>query len=329
MSSSPKPQAPIPKPQAPCPKPRIGITSGDPAGIGPEIALKAINDPRVTSACEPILYGASPSEVSPKFPPGRPSAESGRAAYDAIVQAAGDAMSRAIAGIATAPISKEALALAGLKWPGHTELLQHLTGAPRVAMLFHTDTLIVTLATIHVPIAEVPRALTPRRLQDAIELTAEWLPRIGVRQPRIAVAGLNPHAGEAGLIGTEDRDVIAPVVAACRDRGLDVIGPLPADSLFARVARPMWNQPSKWNQPLGWSSETFDAVVACYHDQGLIPVKLLGFGRAVNVTLGLPIVRTSVDHGTAYDIAGQGTADHSSLVEAILLAARLANSSHG
>jgi 4-hydroxythreonine-4-phosphate dehydrogenase len=301
-------------------KPRIGITCGDPAGIGPEIALKAIHDPRVTSACEPIPYGASASEVAARFPPGRPSAESGRAAYEAIVQAAGDAMSGAIAGIATAPISKEALSLAGLKWPGHTELLQHLTGAPRVAMLFHADTLIVTLATIHVPIAEVPRALTPRRLQDAIELTAEWLPRIGVRQPRIAVAGLNPHAGEAGLIGTEDRDVIAPVVAVCRGRGLEVTGPLPADSLFARA---MWRPPS------GGPAPSFDAVVACYHDQGLIPVKLLGFGRAVNVTLGLPIVRTSVDHGTAYDIAGQGTADHSSLVEAILLAARLANSSHG
>jgi 4-hydroxythreonine-4-phosphate dehydrogenase len=291
-------------------KPRIGITSGDPAGIGPEIALKAINNPRVTSACEPILYGVSPSDASARFPPGRPSAESGRAAYDAIVQAAGDATSGAIAGIATAPISKEAFALAGLKWPGHTELLQHLTGASRVAMLFHTDSLVVTLATIHVPIAEVPRALTPRRLQDAIELTAEWLPRIDVRQPRMAVAGLNPHAGEAGLIGTEDRDVIAPVVGACRERGLDVTGPLPADSLFAHHDR-------------------FDAVIACYHDQGLIPVKLLGFGRAVNVTLGLPIVRTSVDHGTAYDIAGRGTADHSSLVEAILLAARLSNSSHG
>jgi 4-phospho-D-threonate 3-dehydrogenase / 4-phospho-D-erythronate 3-dehydrogenase len=291
-------------------KPRIGITSGDPAGIGPEIALKALNDPRVTGACEPILYGVSSSDASARFTPGRSSAESGRAAYDAIVQAVGDATSGAIAGIATAPISKEAFALAGLKWPGHTELLQHLTAASRVAMLFHTDSLVVTLATIHVPIAEVPRALTPRRLQDAIELTAEWLPRIGVRRPRIAVAGLNPHAGEAGLIGTEDRDVIAPVVAACRERGLDVTGPLPADSLFAHHNR-------------------FDAVIACYHDQGLIPVKLLGFGRAVNVTLGLPIVRTSVDHGTAYDIAGRGTADHSSLVEAILLAARLANSSHG
>jgi 4-hydroxythreonine-4-phosphate dehydrogenase len=242
-------------------------------------------------------------------------------------------MRGAIAGIATAPISKEAFALAGLEWRGHTELLQHLTGAPRVAMLFHTESLIVTLATIHVPLSEVPRALTPARLQDAIELTAEWLPGIGVSRARIAVAGLNPHAGEAGLIGTEDRDLIAPVVAACRERGLDVTGPLPADSLFARAVGDRWRQASgsdrwrqasgsdRWRQPSGWPS--FDAIIACYHDQGLIPVKLVGCGRAVNVTLGLPIVRTSVDHGTAYDIAGQGTADHSSLVEAILLAARL------
>ncbi len=289
------------------PKPRIGITCGDPAGIGPEIAIKAVADPRVADACEPILYGPSPSAGGGAFALGRPTAESGRAAYDAIVQASADAMQGTIAGIATAPISKEGFALAGLPWRGHTELLQHLTGAARVAMLFHADPLTVTLATIHVPISEVSRELTPRRLQDAIELTAEWLPGIGVDRPRIAVAGLNPHAGEAGLIGTEDRDVIAPVVAACRAGGLDVTGPLPADSLFAR-----WNEHRR-----------FDAVVACYHDQGLIPVKLLGFGRAVNVTLGLPIVRTSVDHGTAYDIAGRGTADHSSLVEAILLAARL------
>jgi 4-phospho-D-threonate 3-dehydrogenase / 4-phospho-D-erythronate 3-dehydrogenase len=294
-------------------KPRIGITTGDPAGIGPEIADKAAADPRVTAVCEPILYGASASVNPGSFPPGRPTAESGRVAYDAVVRASTDAVEGTIAGIATAPISKEAFALAELPWRGHTELLQHLTGAPRVAMLFYTEALTVTLATIHVPISEVPHALTPGRLQDAIELTAEWMPRIGIHRPRIAVAGLNPHAGEAGLIGTEDRDVIAPVVAACHARGLDVAGPFPADSLFARAVRGRSAAPA-----------AFDAVVACYHDQGLIPVKLVGFGRAVNVTLGLPIVRTSVDHGTAYDIAGRGEADHSSLVEAILLATRLA-----
>jgi 4-hydroxythreonine-4-phosphate dehydrogenase len=294
-------------------KPRIGITCGDPAGIGPEIACKAASDDRVTSVCEPVLYGPSSPDAVRSFTAGRPSAESGRAAYDAVVQAVGDVKDGRLHAIATAPISKEAFALTGLKWRGHTELLQDLTGARRVAMLFHTDTLKVTLATLHVPLAEVPRALTPDRLRDAIELTAEWLPRIGIARPRLAVAGLNPHAGEAGLIGTEDRDVIAPVVRACQSWGMDVTGPLPADSLFAR-----------WYEPSGSSKRSkFDAAIACYHDQGLIPVKLLGQGRSVNVTLGLPIVRTSVDHGTAYDIAGRGVADHSSLVEAILLAVRL------
>jgi 4-hydroxythreonine-4-phosphate dehydrogenase len=286
-------------------KPRVGITVGDPAGIGPEIAGKAAADPRVTAACETVVYGPTRDEQR-AFAPGRPTAETGRAAHDAIVRAVADARQGRIAAIATAPMSKEALALAGLPWRGHTELLQHLTGAPRVAMLFHTDTLKVTLATIHVPLAEVARALTPARLRDAIELTAEWLPRVGVARPRLAVAGLNPHAGEHGVIGTEDRDVIAPVVAESRARGLDVEGPFPADTLFVRAAR-----------------GAFDAVIACYHDQGLIPVKLLAFGRAVNVTLGLPIVRTSVDHGTAFDIAGRGEADASSLVEAVLLAIRL------
>jgi 4-hydroxythreonine-4-phosphate dehydrogenase len=310
-----RPPAPGPRPPASGLRPQIGITCGDPAGIGPEIARRAAADARVTAACEPVLYGPSTDDELRPFQLGRPTAESGRAAYEAIVKASADAARGTIGGIATAPISKEAFALAGLPWRGHTELLQHLTGAPRVAMLFHTEALTVTLATIHVPIAEVPRALTPARLQDAIELTAGWMPLVGITRPRIAVAGLNPHAGEAGLIGTEDRDIIAPVVAACQARGIDVAGPFPADSLFAR-----------WYEPSGSSSNRrrFDAAVACYHDQGLIPVKLLGLGRAVNVTLGLPIVRTSVDHGTAYDIAGRGEADHSSLVEAILLAARLA-----
>jgi 4-hydroxythreonine-4-phosphate dehydrogenase len=289
--------------QAPRPKPRIGITCGDPAGIGPEIASKAASDDRVTSVCEPVLYGPFSRDALRAFAPGRPSAESGRAACEAIVKAVADVREGRLHAIATGPISKEAFALAGLTWRGHTELLQDLTGARRVAMLFYTEALKVTLATIHVPLAEVPRALTPERLRDAIELTAEWLPRLGITRPRLAVAGLNPHAGEAGLIGTEDRDVIAPVVCACQARGIDVTGPLPADSLFAR-----------WR---------FDAAIACYHDQGLIPVKLLGRGKSVNVTLGLPIVRTSVDHGTAYDIAGRGAADHASLVEAILLAVRL------
>jgi 4-hydroxythreonine-4-phosphate dehydrogenase len=203
-------------------------------------------------------------------------------------------------------VNKAAFAAAGLPWKGHTDLLAHLTGAPRVAMMFHADVLRVVLATVHVPLRDVPALLTRDLLEGVIDLTASSLPRFGVSVPRLALAGLNPHAGEEGLIGTEDRDVLAPAVAACRGRGIDVAGPFPADTVFVRAVK-----------------GEFDAVVACYHDQGLIPVKMAAFGRAVNVTLGLPIVRTSVDHGTAFDIAGRGVADPSSLVEAIKLAARL------
>ena len=288
-------------------KPRIGITVGDPSGIGPEIAAKAIAERRVLEVCEPRLYGPhTPDDLRP-YEPGVLSAPAGRAAYDAIVEAVRDARRGAIHGIATAPVNKEAFAMAGLPWKGHTDLLAHLTDTPRVAMMFHAETLRVVLATIHVPLADVPRLLTRDVVEFTIELTAKELPRFGTPTPRIAVAGLNPHAGEHGIIGTEDRDVLVPAVEYCRSRGIDVTGPWPADTVFARAAR-----------------GEFDAVIACYHDQGLIPVKLLAFGRAVNVTLGLPIVRTSVDHGTAFDIAGRGTADHRSMVEAILLASTLA-----
>jgi 4-hydroxythreonine-4-phosphate dehydrogenase len=287
-------------------RPRIGITVGDPSGIGPEVAVKASADPRVREACEPVLYGPSSEAALEPFPAGEISERSARAAYDAVVAAVADAQSGAIAGIATAPINKEAFYAAGLPWPGHTELLAELTGATRVAMMFYSEPLRVVLATVHIPLAEVPRALTRTRLEDVIELTAAELPRFGWPSPRLALAGLNPHAGEGGVIGSEDLDVLVPAVRACRARGIRIEGPLPADTIFIRAAR-----------------GEFDAVVACYHDQGLIPVKLISFGRAVNVTLGLPIIRTSVDHGTAFDIARRGLADPSSLVEAVLLAARL------
>jgi 4-hydroxythreonine-4-phosphate dehydrogenase len=175
-------------------------------------------------------------------------------------------------------------------------------------MMFWSEPLKVVLATIHVPLAAVPAALTREVLDGIVNLTAAELPRFGLPQPRLALAGLNPHAGEDGLLGTEDEQVLRPAVEAARTRGVRIDGPFPADTLFVRAAR-----------------GEFDAVIACYHDQGLIPVKLLAFGRAVNVTLGLPIVRTSVDHGTAFDIAGRGVADPSSMIEAVLLAARLAS----
>jgi 4-hydroxythreonine-4-phosphate dehydrogenase len=286
--------------------PRVAITVGDPAGIGPEIAQQAINDARVTAVCEPVMYG--PPDLG-RFVPGQLSGEAGRAAYDTIVAAVGDAMTGKVDALATAPINKEAFALAGLPWHGHTELLAHLTGVTSVAMMFYAEVLRVVLATIHVPLADVPRLLTRGELERIVRLTARELPRFGYPAPRIAVAGLNPHAGEHGVLGHEESVVHEPAVAACRADGIDVSGPFPADTVFARASR-----------------GEFDAVVACYHDQGLIPIKLLAFGKAVNVTLGLPIIRTSVDHGTAFDIAGRGLADHGSLVEAIRLAARLASS---
>jgi 4-hydroxythreonine-4-phosphate dehydrogenase len=288
-------------------RPRIGVTVGDPAGIGPEIARKAAADPSLASACEIVLYGPSAEKDAAQYERGRVTAKAGRAAYDAIAEATRDAQAGRIDAIATAPINKEAFAAAGLPWRGHTDLLAHLTGAPRVAMMFYAESLRVVLATVHIALAEVPRALTRDVLEGTIDLAARELPRFGLVTPRLALAGLNPHAGEHGVIGREDDDVLAPAVAASRARGIDVAGPFPADTVFVRAMR-----------------GEFDAVVACYHDQGLIPIKLVAFGRAVNVTLGLPIVRTSVDHGTAFDIAGKGIADPSSLIEAIKLAVRLA-----
>ncbi len=292
-------------------KPRVAITAGDPSGIGPEVAAKAAAEPSVLQVCEPIVYAASTAG----FVPGAVSAAAGRAAYDTIVRAAEDARAGVVDAVATAPISKEALRLAGLPWSGHTDLLAHLTGASHVAMLFYSEGLCVVLATVHVPLADVPRLLTQASLEATILLTARELPRFLAenrerdRPPNIGVAGLNPHAGEHGLFGREEEIAIAPAIAACRARGVNVSGPFPGDTIFVRAVR-----------------GEFDAVIACYHDQGLIPVTLVAFGQAVNVTLGLPIVRTSVDHGTAFDIAGRGIADPGSMIAAVKLAARLARS---
>ena len=288
-------------------KPRVAITSGDPAGIGPEVAARAAADPRVRDACEPVLYGPPPGAT---FAVGTLSAAAGLAAYDVIVRAVADARQRVVQAIATAPVNKEAFRLAGLEWSGHTDLLAHLTASSHVAMMFYSDALRVVLATVHIPLAEVPRALTQASLEATIALTARELPRFGIGRPRIAVAGLNPHAGEHGLFGNEEATAIGPAIEACRARGVDVSGPYPGDTVFVRARR-----------------GDFDVVIACYHDQGLIPVKLVAFGRAVNVTLGLPIIRTSVDHGTAFDIAGKGVADPESMITAVLLAARLARGS--
>ena len=238
-------------------RPRIGITAGDPAGIGPEITAKAAGNAGVRSICEPVVYGPMTSDESDAFERGRVTAAAGRAAYEAIVRAVEDARAGRIDAIATAPINKEAFAAAGLPWPGHTELLAHLTGARRVAMMFYADALRVVLATVHVPLRKVPETLTQARLEDTIELSAAELPRFGLPAPQLAVAGLNPHAGEHGLLGPR-KTTVAPADCA-RDRrlrgsGIDVRGPFPADTLFNRAMK-----------------GEFDAVIACYHDQGLSP----------------------------------------------------------
>ena len=258
------------------------------------------------ACCEPLLYG--PQRI---FEPGVLSADAGQAAYETIVRAVRDAQAGRLQGMATAPVNKEALALAGLPWRGHTEMLASLTGADRVAMMFWSEALRVVLATIHIPLAAVPSALTIESVSGIIELTHRELPRFGLVRPRLALAGLNPHAGEHGLLGREEIEVLEPAIARSVESGIDIIGPLPGDTVFVRAVR-----------------GEFDAVIACYHDQGLIPVKLAAFGQAVNVTLGLPIIRTSVDHGTAFDIAGRGIADPESMVQAVLLAARLTVGDH-
>ena len=285
-------------------KPRIAITVGDPAGIGPEIARKAADDARVRDACEPILY-EPPTGTS--FKPGVLSADAGRAAYEVICDAVRDALAGSVAGMATAPVNKAAFARAGLPWKGHTDLLGNLTGAGQVAMMFWSEPLKVVLASVHVPLRDVSSVITRTLIDNVIELAHRELPRFDIPSPRLAMAGLNPHAGEDGLMGDEEQRVLRPAVEAAQARGIAIDGPFPADTVFVRAVR-----------------GEFDAVIANYHDQGLIPVKLLAFGRAVNVTLGLPIIRTSVDHGTAFDIAGRGIADPSSMIEAVLLAARLA-----
>lgn len=280
------------------------MTVGDPAGIGPEIAAKAAADARVLAVCEPIVYAPASLDA---FTPGVLSGAAGQASYDLIVQAVRDAQAGRVDAIATAPVNKEAFKLAGLPWAGHTDLLAHLTGADHVAMMFHSDVLRVVLATVHIPLVEVSRVLTRESMTATIRLVARELPRFGIPSPRIGVAGVNPHAGEHGLFGREEIDTVAPAIETCRAEGIDVSGPFPGDTVFVKATR-----------------GAFDVVIACYHDQGLIPVKLLAFGQAVNVTIGLPIIRTSVDHGTAFDIAGTGTADHGSMVAAVLLAAQLA-----
>jgi 4-hydroxythreonine-4-phosphate dehydrogenase len=313
-------------------RPRLALTAGDPAGIGPEIVLKALATAG-RPAAEWVVYGSLTclAERARLFglpglaslatdvvdtgggpvPLGAVSAEGGRAAAAAVLAAAQDARAGRVDGIVTAPLHKESLRAAGHLWPGHTELLAEVAGVSDVAMMFVGGGLRVALLTIHRSLRSVPDAITRAETLRIVRLVHRELPRLGAVRRRIAVCGVNPHAGEGGLFGREDADVVRPAVAELAAEGIEVAGPLPADSVFVRAVR-----------------GEFDAVVAAYHDQGLVPVKLLAFGRAVNVTLGLPFVRTSVDHGTAFDIAAAGTADPGSLLQAMALAVELTRTRH-
>nr|WP_296020064.1 4-hydroxythreonine-4-phosphate dehydrogenase PdxA [uncultured Acidovorax sp.] len=337
----------------------LAITQGDPAGIGPEIVAKAFRDvPAELAGCfvagdvatlrraaqaivrpgapmVPVAQIEAPSDallVPPRCIPvlqlpgipgpqpwGRISAAAGRAAADSVVWAARAALRGEVAGLVTAPLHKESLSAAGVAFPGHTELLQAEAAAHRgvalaqmpVRMMLASDELRTVLVSIHVSLRDAIAAVTVDNVQQTLQITHAALLRSLGRAPRIAVAGLNPHAGEGGLFGSEEVEVIAPAIAAARAQGLNVHGPFAPDTVFMR-ARSTPERPGE-----------FDVVIAMYHDQGLIPVKYLGVDKGVNVTLGLPLVRTSPDHGTAFDIAGQGVADAASLVEAVRMARAL------
>jgi 4-hydroxythreonine-4-phosphate dehydrogenase len=329
---------------------------GDPLGIGAEVLVKALADAGTRKLGRFVVYGcndmlldaAERARVSPDWfrveaasqraqsgsvlqplvldyaregslPVGRhgPSRMGGLLSKNFVEDAITDALRpagdpRRIDAVVTGPISKESWNLAGFKWPGHTELLAFRTKARRHSMMFSSPRLRVALATAHLPLMEVRDVLTIGRVFDPIDLGHQFCRQLGIERPRIAVCGLNPHAGENGLFGDEEQRVIRPAVDAARHAGIDAHGPFPGDTVFISAAAGEW-----------------DLVVAMYHDQGLIPVKLLGWDKAVNVTVGLPIVRTSPDHGTAFDIAGQGRASEGSMKAAIEMAVQLARAPKG
>ena len=305
-------------------RPRLAVSTGDPAGIGPEVSLKALADPGIASAAEYILTGDAAwlrrtardlrldigrvtiAQAGPQLDgvrPGEISAAAGRAAAAAVEAAVRLVQQGKADAIVTAPISKEALRAGGIAYPGHTEMLAGLTATGEVRMLLTAGPLRVVHVTTHRSLRSAIEAMTQERVLQTIAMAHEAGSLLGLPDPQVGVAGLNPHAGEGGLFGNEEADAIAPAVTAAKGRGIRVEGPLPADTLFYRAAR-----------------GEFDLVVAMYHDQGHIPVKLMGFDEGVNITLGLPFLRTSVDHGTAFDIAGKGIARPDSMRAAIRLA---------
>ena len=303
------------------PLPIVAISAGDPSGISPEIVIAALKDKRVSKALTPIVFGDASlfrklgsdvlqpvSELKEKDRrPGKPTLEGGHAQWAYFRAAISAAMRHRANAICTAPVSKEQITRAGIAFFGHTEVLAEAFGRD-VLMLMSGPKLKVALATNHLPISKVPRALKTPKLVEQITLLHHSL---GKQNPRIAVCGLNPHAGEGGILGREEIDVIAPAIAKARKAGIDVYGPFPADGLFARA---------------GQGKLDFDVVLAMFHDQALVAAKVLDFVNTVNVTLGLPVPRTSPDHGVAYDIAGKGEADPEPMVQALLEAARLSRS---
>ncbi|MCU1265357.1 MAG: 4-hydroxythreonine-4-phosphate dehydrogenase PdxA [Acidobacteria bacterium] len=322
---------------------RIGITMGDPAGIGPEVVLKAVAEPEIQALCVPVIIGDAQllahtartlnlqcgydivrrGELLPEqltepvifhldnldgfIEPGVESAAAGKAAAGYIEAAVELCAAGSIDAISTAPINKRALFLGGYSFPGHTEFLAQLTSTEEFAMAFVAGNLRIVLLSTHVPLSQAIRLVERDRLVRTIKLAHRELQRWGIERPRLALAALNPHGAEGGLFGVEEASEMTPAVESCHGvDDLNVQGPISADTVFLRAAR-----------------GEFDGVIACYHDQAMIPIKCLSFGEAVNVTLGLPFIRTSVDHGTAFDIAGKGLAEHSSMVAAIKLAAEL------
>jgi len=303
----------------------ILITIGEPSGIGPEIALaafdelggrigdhplKLVGDATVFATHQTSLIA---TDAKVNATQGKPDPKNAAAVIEAIELAVKACLAGEAAAMVTAPIHKAVLKEAGFPYPGHTEFLGFLTGAPRAVMMLASEKLRVVPLTIHTPLAQVPGAISGDAILETAEIILRSLTRdFGIAEPRLAVAGLNPHAGEDGMLGMEEKNLIGPAVQLLKARGHRVTGPLSADTLFHDEAR-----------------KNYDAVLTMYHDQGLIPIKTLSFWDGVNVTLGLPLVRTSPDHGTAFDIAGKGKADHRSMIAAIRMAAGIADARAG
>lgn len=325
-------------------KPVLGITMGDAAGVGPEIIVKALTDKKIYEMARPVVFGdakimrravkiigaavkcnaiAEPAtgkyeygtidvvdlnNLPEDLPFAKVDGRAGRAAYEYIEKAVEFVKTQEVHAIVTAPLNKEALNLGGVHYPGHTEILGHLTGQKDFSMMLTSPKLRVIHVSTHIALRDVPEVVKKERIAKVIDLAQDTLELMGFEKPRIAVAGLNPHCGEGGLFGDEDEKEIVPAVKEAKAKGYDVTGPVPPDSVFHRAA----------------NLNEFDIVVVMYHDQGHIPIKVLGFDSGVNVTVGLPCIRTSVDHGTAFPVAGTGKASENSMLEALKLGAQMA-----